>query len=71
MTLPAFAAERRLQAHQLSTDARTQQQTRQPLLSIDETNRLTYGRTDSGALHRPCSAYYAGSTGKMKYANER
>jgi len=52
MTLPAFAAERRLQAHQLSTEARTQQQTRQPLLSIDETNRLTDGRTDGRTPER-------------------
>jgi len=41
MTLPAVAAERRRLQSQLSIDAGTMQQTRQPLLllSIDETDR--------------------------------
>ena len=63
VTLPTFAAERRLQAYQLSTDSL---QTRAPsnksaTAVVDRWHRQTDRQTDTRPLHRPSSAYYTGS----------
>jgi len=60
----APAARRRQLSIDVSCLQGAQQQTRRPplLLSMNGTDR----RTDVRPLHRPCSAYYAGSVNKWK-----
>jgi len=79
MTLPAFAAERRRHIAMptpyrnarscrliSAADVGAQLQNCRPLLllSVDGTDRRTDRRTDARPLHRPCSAYSAGSASK-------
>jgi len=80
VTLPAFAAKRRTAGACCGTHsaraavdryllpAGAQQQTRRtPLLMLTGgTDRQTDERTDARPLHKPCSAYYAGSVKKNK-----
>jgi len=66
MTVPAFAAEHR-RAPAARCSYRYLLQT--PALSSKPAGRRcccrSMGRTDVGPLHRPCSAYYAGSVNKV------
>ena len=70
VALPAFAAAASAvqQSIDISCPSGPQQQPRSTLL---QRSNKTYKRTDTVPLHRPCSAYYAGSANKNAHRGER
>jgi len=74
VTLSAFAAERRAAIDQYlppaGRSAANPQQRREAGERWDgqtQTDRQTDRQTDAGPLHRPCSAYWAGSVSNLSF----